>query len=111
LALNSRERVLPVFRILNSPAFGKADAQAQWLSLQQSPRLGVIGRQRVAAWEAQNLRMATTVREATASIPGGKALLIVGAAHKAFIDAYLRTMTDISIVSVPAILDAHPTGC
>ncbi len=55
--------------------------------------------------------MATTVREATASIPGGKALLIVGAAHKAFIEAYLRTMTDISIVSSPAILDAHPRGC
>lgn len=111
LALDSPERVLPVFRTLNSPAFGKADAQAQWLSLQHSPRLGALGRQRVAAWEAQNLRMATTVREATASIPGGKALLVVGASHKAFIEAYLSSMTDISIASVPAMLDAHPTGC
>lgn len=111
LALDAPDRVLPVFRTLNSPAFAKADAQAQWLSLQQSPKLGAMGRQRVAAWEAQNLHMATTVREITASIPGGKALLIVGAAHKAFIEAYLRMMTDITIVSVPAMLDARPTGC
>jgi hypothetical protein len=111
LALDAPDRILPVFRTLNSPAFAAADAQAQWLSLQQSPKLGALGRQRVAAWEAQNLHMATTVREVTASIPGGKALLIVGAAHKAFIEAYLRMMTDITIVSVPAMLDARPTGC
>lgn len=111
LALDTPDRVLPVFRVLNSPAFAKADAQAQWLSLQQSPRLNTLGRQRVAAWEAQNLRIATTVREVTAPIPGGKALLIVGAAHKAFIEAYLGMMTDITIISVPAMLDARPTGC
>ncbi len=111
LALAAPDRVMPVFRTLNSPAFGKADAQAQWLSLQQSPKLGALGRQRVAAWEAQNLRMATVVREVTAPIPSGKALLIVGAAHKAFIEAYLRMMTDITIVSVPAMLDSRPTGC
>lgn len=92
-------------------AFAAADAQAQWLSLQESSKLAALGRQRVAAWEAQNLHMATTVREVTAAIPGGKALLIVGAAHKAFIEAYLRMMTDITIVSVPAMLDARPTGC
>lgn len=111
LALDAPDRILPVFRTLNSPAFAAADAQAQWLSLQQSPKLGALGRQRVGAWEAQNLHMATTVREVTASIPSGKALLIVGAAHKAFIEAYLRMMTDITIVSVPAMLDARPTGC
>jgi hypothetical protein len=111
LALDAPERILPVFRTLNSAAFARADAQAQWLSLQQSPKLGALGRQRVAAWEAQNLHMATTVREVTAPIPGGKALLIVGAAHKVFIEAYLRMMTDITIVSVPAMLDARPTGC
>jgi hypothetical protein len=111
LALDTPDRVLPVFRTVNSPAFASADAEAQWLSLQQSQKLGALGRQRVAAWEAQNLHIATTVREVTAPIPGGKALLIVGAAHKAFIEAYLRMMTDITIVSVPAMLNARPIGC
>jgi hypothetical protein len=111
LAIDAPNRVMPFFRALNSPAFGRLDAQAQWLSLQQSPSMGSVGRQRVAAWEAQNLHMATVVREVTAPIPGGKALLIVGAAHKAFVEVYLRAMTDIEIVSVPAMLDATPAGC
>ncbi len=111
LALDAPERVLPVLRALNSPRFGVLDAQSQWLSLQQDASFGPSGRQRVAAWEAQNLRMATTIREVTAPIPGGRALLIVGAAHKAFIEAYLRTMTDIEIVSASAMLDARPAGC
>lgn len=111
LAIDAPDRVMPFFRTLNSPTFGRLDAQAQWLSLQQTPSMGAVGRQRVAAWEAQNLHMATGVREVTAPTPGGKALLIVGAAHKAFIEAYLRSMTDIEIVSVPAMLDATPAGC
>jgi hypothetical protein len=111
LVIDAPSRVLPVFRTLNSPRFGRLDAQAQWLSLQQSATMSAVGRQRVAAWEAQNLRMATTIREVTAPIPAGKALLIVGAAHKAFIEAYLRTMTDIEIVSVIDMLDATPAGC
>lgn len=111
LALDAPERVLPVLRVLNSPRFGMLDAQSQWLSLQQDRSIGPSGRQRVAAWEAQNLRMATTIREVTAPIPGGKALLIVGAAHKAFIETYLRAMTDIEIVSASAMLDARPAGC
>lgn len=111
LELGSPDRVLPVFRTLNSPGFGRLDAQAQWLSLEQKGGLGPLGRQRVAAWEAQNLHMAASIRELTAPIPGGRALLIVGAAHKAFIETYLRAMTDIEIVSVPAMLDARPTGC
>jgi hypothetical protein len=82
LAIDAPDRVMPVFRALNSAQFGRLDAQAQWLSLQQSSPLGALGRQRVAAWEAQNLRMATTVREVTAAIPGGRTLLIVGASHK-----------------------------
>ena len=111
LAIDAPDRVLPVFRALNSARFGQLDAQAQWLSLQQDASFGSSGRQRVAAWEAQNLRMATTIREVTAPIPGGRALLIVGAAHKAFIEAYLRQITDIEIVSASAMLDARPAGC
>ncbi|WP_187321576.1 DUF5694 domain-containing protein [Hymenobacter citatus] len=103
--------VMPVMKWKNSPRFAALDAEAQWLSMLRSEKLGRVGRQRVAAWEAQNLRMAVTIREATASMAGGKALLIVGAAHKPFIEAYLRTFTDIEIVSVPALLEAKATDC
>jgi hypothetical protein len=111
MKLSTAAQVLPVFKWKNSPQFGALDADAQWLSMLRSEKMGRVGRQRVAAWEAQNLRMAVAIREATAPIAGGRALLVVGAAHKPFIEAYLRTFTDIELVSVPAMLDAKPAGC
>ncbi|MGI4741238.1 MAG: DUF5694 domain-containing protein [Janthinobacterium lividum] len=111
LKLATAADVLPVLKWKNSPRFAALDADAQWLSLLRSEQMGRVGRQRVAAWEAQNLRMAVIIREATAPLAGGRALLIVGAAHKSFIEAYLRTFTDIELVSVPAMLDAKAAGC
>lgn len=111
MKLSSAAEVLPVLKWKNSPRFAQLDADAQWLSMLRSPTLGRLGRQRVAAWEAQNLRMAVAIREATAPHAGGRALLIVGASHKPFLEAYLRTFTDIELVSVPAMLDSRPAGC
>ena len=111
MTLSTAAQVMPVMKWRNSARFGALDADAQWLMILRSPRMGRVGRQRVAAWEAQNLRMALAIREATAPIAGGRALLIVGAAHKSFIEAYLRTFTDITVVSAPEILDAKPAGC
>ena len=111
MKLSSAEQVMPMFKWKNSPRFAEMDADAQWFSMLRSTKMGRLGRQRVAAWEAQNLQMAVAIREATAAIAGGRALLVVGAAHKPFIEAYLRMFTDIEIVSVPEMLNATPAGC
>ena len=111
MKLSSAAQVMAVLKWKNSPRFAALDADAQWLSMLRSEKLGRVGRQRVAAWEAQNLRMAVAIREATAPLAGGRALLIVGASHKPFLEAYLRTFTDIELVSVPALLEATPVGC
>ncbi|WP_147320806.1 DUF5694 domain-containing protein [Hymenobacter lapidiphilus] len=111
MKLRTAAQVMPVMKWHNSPRYAELDADAQWLAMLRSEKMGRVGRQRVAAWEAQNLRMAVAIREATAPIAGGRALLIVGAAHKSFIEAYLRTFTDIELVSVPAMLDAKSAGC
>lgn len=111
MKLRSAEQVMPVFKWKNSAKFGALDADAQWFSMLRSKKMGRLGRQRVAAWEAQNLQMAVAIREATAPIAGGRALLIVGAAHKPFIEAYLRSFTDVEIVSVPALLESRNGDC
>lgn len=111
MKLSSAAEIMPVMKWLNSARFGAMDADAQWFSMLRSAKFGAVGRQRVAAWEAQNLRMTVVIREATAPIASGRALLVVGAAHKPFIEAYIRTFTDIELVSVPAMLDAKPQGC
>jgi hypothetical protein len=111
MKLASAAEVMPVLRWKNSDRHLAMDADAQWYSMLRSGTMGAIGRQRVAAWEAQNLHMATVIREATASIPGGKAVLIVGAAHKPFIERYLRTFSDVEIVSSAKMLAARTSGC
>lgn len=111
LEIDGPGKVMPVFQLLNSARYGRLNADAQWMSLLRSPQMGVVGRQRVAAWEGQNLHMVTVIRETTASIAGGKAVLFVGAAHKPFIEAYLRTMSDVEIVFVPTVLASKPAGC
>jgi len=109
--LATEPEVMQRLRWANSAEFGRLDADAQWYSQLRKPTMGRAGRQSVAAWEAQNLHMATVVREVTAGIPGGRALLIVGSAHKPFIEAYMRQLADIEIVSSAAMLDATPAGC
>ncbi|WBO86748.1 DUF5694 domain-containing protein [Hymenobacter yonginensis] len=111
MKMTSAAEVMPMLKWKNSPRFAELDADAQWFSMLRSATMGRVGRQRVAAWEAQNLRMAVAVREAMAPIAGGRVLLIVGAAHKPFIEAYLRAFTDLEIVSVPALLETKPPGC
>lgn len=111
MQMSSAAEVMPVMKWKNSAQFGIMDAEVQWISMLRSSNFGAVGRQRVAAWEAQNLKMAVAIREATASIAGGRALLVVGAAHKPFIEAYLRTFTDIDLVSVPDMLEAKSEGC
>lgn len=111
MKLSAASQVLPVLKWKNSPRFGQLDADAQWLSLLRSQQMGTVGRQRVAAWEAQNLRMAVAIREATAPLAGGRVLFIVGAAHKPFVEAYLRTFLDIKLVSALDVLTAQPHVC
>lgn len=111
MKLSVASQVMPVFKWKNSTRFAELDADAQWFSMLRSIKMGRVGRQRVAAWEAQNLQMAVAIREATAPIAGGRALLVVGASHKPFIEAYLRMFTDIEIVSVPDLLNSTPSGC
>ncbi|HVZ99951.1 MAG TPA: DUF5694 domain-containing protein [Caulobacterales bacterium] len=102
--LTTPDQALATYRFLNSAGAGRADADAQWLNMitRQSP--GDAGRERVAAWETRNLRMAANIREAAALYPGGRVLVIVGSAHKPWLDAYLSMMSDVRIADASAVL-------
>jgi hypothetical protein len=95
---------LATYRELNTPAMGRFNADWQWLPMlnRESPR--GVGRRRVAAWEVRNLRMIANIREVSARHPGGRVLVIVGASHKPWFDAYLRMMTDVRVVDAGAVL-------
>jgi hypothetical protein len=102
--LTTSAEALATYQMLNGPAAGRADADGQWLNMINRPSPGDVGRSRVATWEARNLRMAANIREVAGFRPGGRVLVIVGAAHKPWIDAYLAMMSDVRVVDACAVL-------
>lgn len=102
--LTSAQEALATYRMLSTPAAGRTDADGQWLNMINRESPNGAGRARVAAWETRNLRMAANVREVAAQFPGGRVLVIAGSAHKAWLDAYLRMMTDVEVVDATRVL-------
>ena len=96
---------LAEYRKLNDPRKNLRRSDIEWLGALDQMTEAKVGRKRVAGWEVRNLRMASNIREAAARAPGGKVLVIVGAAHKIWIEAYLRSMTDVRVVSTDTVLD------
>lgn len=102
--LTSAGEALATYRILNGPQAGRDDADGQWLNMINRPSPNDAGRARVGAWEVRNLRMAANIREAALLHPGGRVLVITGASHKPWLDAYLGMMSDVRVVDATAVL-------
>jgi pheromone shutdown protein TraB len=58
----------------------------------------------LGAWETRNLRMASNIRDALRAQPGSRALVVVGASHKWYLQAYLDQMHDLRIADVEPLL-------
>jgi hypothetical protein len=102
--LGTSEQTLATYRLLNSAAAGRLDADGQWLNMLNRPSPDQVGRRRVALWEVRNLRMVANIREVAARHPGGRVLVIIGSAHKPWFDAYLGMMVDVQVVDTAAVL-------
>lgn len=102
--MTTPEGTLDAYRRLNDPSIERRLADLEWLGVINRPTERDVGRKRMAAWEARNLRMAANIREAAARAPGGKVLVIVGATHKLWLEAYLGMMSDVEIVSTDQVL-------
>lgn len=102
--MTTPEAVLDAYRRLNDPRIERRLADLEWLGAINRPTEKDVGRKRMAAWEARNLRMAANIRESAARAPGGKVLVIVGATHKLWLEAYLGMMSDIAIISTDKVL-------
>ena len=96
----------PVYALLNSARFARADVDAQWGVFLRTHFPGGTDRSRLGLWENRNLKIAARIRAVAALHPGGRILVVYGAAHKPFLDDYLSRMADVDIVQ----LDAQETG-
>lgn len=95
---------LAEYRKLNAPGINRRSSEVEWLGVMDRATPQDVGRKRVAGWEVRNMRMAANIREASARAPGGRVLVIVGAAHKIWLEAYLGMMGDVRIISTDTVL-------
>lgn len=102
--LTTADEVIETYRYLNTPEAAALDARLQWLIMIAHDWPQGAGRVRMAEWEARNLRQVAHIREAMAQTPGARVLVIVGAAHKAWFEAYLDMMPDVELVDAATIL-------
>lgn len=102
--LGSPERVLAGYRFLNSPRYQRATIDADFGLAAATPDHDAVARQYVSWYQTRNLRMVANIVEAAGNEPGARVLVIVGASHKAYFDAYLDQMHDWELISVDAVL-------
>ncbi|MHC5111014.1 MAG: DUF5694 domain-containing protein [Planctomycetota bacterium] len=98
------EDLLGLYRWINSPEYGKADVDAQWHIFLRTRLPSNLDRRRIAVWEMRNLAIAGNIRRVSPSEPGKRVLVIIGASHKAFLDAYLHQMMDVDVVRATDVL-------
>ncbi|HSQ79255.1 MAG TPA: DUF5694 domain-containing protein [Candidatus Bathyarchaeia archaeon] len=88
----------PEYEFLNSPKYAKADVDAQWGVFLRTHFPSGTDRSRLGLWENRNLKIAARIRAVAALHPGGRVLVIYGAAHKPFLDDYLSRMADVTVI-------------
>ena len=100
--------LLPMFALLNSAGFAAADVDAQWGVFLRTHFPNGTDRARLGLWENRNLKIAARIRAVAALHPGGRVLVIYGAAHRPFLDAYLSRTADVEVVGLAQIAGPPP---
>jgi len=102
--LDDGEGVLAMYRSDNQPEQAQLVYDSDFGAALKDQSVQQFGRQYVGYWEARNLRMVSNVRDTLAMTPGKRTLIIVGASHKGYFDAYLNMMHDIKLADAEAVL-------
>ncbi|MEH3040180.1 MAG: DUF5694 domain-containing protein [Sphingomonas paucimobilis] len=96
--------LLTLYRAFNAPGIVRMIYDSDFGAALEEPSPQRFGRQYVAYWEVRNLRMAANIRDMLGERPGQRALVVVGASHKPYLDAYLHQMHDVRMVDVMPLL-------
>lgn len=102
--LGAPEGMLARYRFDNAPGYTRLAFDSDFGAALEEPSARRIGRGYVGYWETRNLRMAANIRDAMAPRPGMRMLVIVGASHKGYLEAYLHQMHDVRVVDAGAVL-------
>lgn len=102
--VDTPEKAMAMYRRSNAPDMAPIAFESDYGAALEEPSPQGYGRLYVTSWETRNLRMAANIRDLMGPTPGMRTLVIVGASHKAYLDAYLDQMHDVRIVDVQPLL-------
>jgi hypothetical protein len=102
--LDSPDGLLQLYREDNAPGQGELIFRSDFGAAMNEPSPQRFGRQYLRYWETRNLRMAANIRDAMGTRPGERMLVIVGASHKGYLEAYLHQMHDVRVVDAAPLL-------
>jgi putative intracellular protease/amidase len=102
--LKTPDDLLNLYRAYNAPGQGPLIFASDFGAAMNEPSPQHFGRMYVGYWETRNLRMASNIREALGMKPGLRMLVVVGASHKGYLEAYLHQMHDVRLVDVMPLL-------
>jgi len=102
--LKTSEGVLASYRAYNAPEQAQTIYDSDFGAALNEPSAQRFGRQYAGYWETRNLRMAANIREVLGATPGQRMLVIVGASHKYYLQAYLNMMHDVRLVDSDTVL-------
>ena len=102
--LTAPEGVLAMYRAYNAASQAELVFRSDFGAALEEPSPQHFGRGYVAYWETRNLRMASNIRDVMSPRPGIRVLVIVGASHKGYLEAYLNQMHDLRVVDTNKIL-------
>lgn len=103
-AVKDGATLLDFYRFLNTPATQRATVAADFGAAARQDTARLYGRWYLAWWETRNLRMVANIRATFGQRPGARVLVIVGASHKPYFDAYLDMMQDVRLVGIDGVL-------
>lgn len=95
--------LLPYYLHLNSEAWLAGDIDAQWSWYWQSKLPSGADRLRYSLWELRNIEIATAVAQQTASVRNERVLLLIGSAHKRFVEEILGRLVHVRLVELDQI--------
>jgi hypothetical protein len=96
--------VVAMYRAYNAAGAAEQTFHSDFGAALEEPSAQRFGRNYVASWETRNLRMAANIREMMSAQPGLRVLVLVGASHKGYLEAYLNQMHDVRIINTNNIL-------
>lgn len=102
--VGTADGVMALYRAENAPGYATLVYHHDFGAALNDPSPQRYGRGYVGYWETRNLRMAANIRDALGLKPGSRMLVVVGSAHKAYLEAYLHQMHDVRVVDAMPVL-------